>query len=170
MLPADDEKKRTALLRGIRIVFFDFDGVFTDNRVIVCQDGRESVVCCRSDGIGLARLNGAGVESVVISAETNPVVRARAKKLGIECFSGCSCKKDLVTEILQSRGIEAEKAAFVGNDTPDIDSMRCVGVGIAVQDAYGEVKETADLVTTRQGGFGAVREVCDWIVEACKSV
>ena len=154
------------LLRSIKIVFFDFDGVFTDNRVIVDEQGSEAVLCNRSDGVGIARLRSVGVESIIVSAETNPVVKARAGKLRVESVSGSTCKRATLTALLTERRVRPEEAAFVGNDLADIDAMRAVGVGIAVADAYPQVRQAARLMTTRMGGCGAVREVCDWIVEA----
>ncbi len=157
---------RLSLLRRIRLVCFDFDGVFTDNRVLVSEDDRESVWCCRSDGIGLARLKSIGVDCVVVSSEKNPVVGVRMKKLGIECHSGAECKQDVVKRLLKERRLTPADAAFVGNDLPDIICMRFLGVGIAVCDAYPEVRAVARLVTSCRGGYGAVREICDWIIEA----
>jgi len=154
------------LLEQIRLVAFDFDGVFTDNRVMVSQDGHESVVCWRSDGIGLSRVAKVGVEAVIVSCEDNPVVAARASKLGLACYAGCDRKLDVLIALLRERGVSDMHAAFVGNDTPDLECMRHVGVAIAVADAYPEVKEAAHFVTTLPGGFGAVREVCDWIAMA----
>lgn len=161
------DKKR--LLSKVRLVCFDFDGVFTDNRVVVSQDGVESVTCWRSDGIGLAKLRSSGVESVIVSTETNPVVEARSRKLGIDCFAGIQKKDQAVLALLAERGLKAEDAAFVGNDTPDLPAMRIVGVSIAVADAYPEVLRQADLVTECPGGFGAVREICDWIIGSHRS-
>src|SRR5512137_2006010 len=89
-------EQRRSLLSRIRLACFDFDGVFTDNRVLVSQDGKESVWCNRSDGIGLSRLKSVGVDCLVISRERNPVVRVRMKKLGVECRAGVGSKKDLL--------------------------------------------------------------------------
>jgi len=157
---------RGLLLRNIRLVCFDFDGVFTDNRVLVSEDGGESVWCHRSDGIGLTRLKSIGVDCVVVSSEKNPLVQVRMNKLGVECHSGAERKKDVVKQLLRQRQFGPAHAAFVGNDVLDIESMQFVGVGIAVCDAYPEVRAAARLVTSRRGGCGAVREICDWIIEA----
>jgi YrbI family 3-deoxy-D-manno-octulosonate 8-phosphate phosphatase len=163
---AQDSFDRIAALRRIQIVIFDFDGVFTDNRVSVREDGLESVTCWRSDGIGLSSLTKCGVKAAIVSAESNPVVSERAKKLQVECFSGSENKSQVVANLLQREGIDSKNAAFVGNDTPDLEAMKMVGIGIAVADAYPAVIQKALIVTSKPGGFGAVREVCDWIVEA----
>ena len=152
----------------IKIMFFDFDGVFTDNRVIVSEDGCESVICSRSDGIGLARLKEVGVESIVVSAEKNSVVTERCKKLSIECFHGVSDKWQLVAERIELRNLKPEQCGLMGNDIQDIECMKSLGFPVAVNDAYEEAIEVAKYVTKRRGGYGAVREVCDLIYAAQK--
>lgn len=147
----------------VRMAFFDFDGVFTDNHVYVDQDGKESVRCWRSDGIGISRLRGLGVESIVISTEVNPVVQKRCAKLGIECISGCRDKLGALKDALAKRGVPAENACFVGNDVPDLACMGHVGFPVAVKGSYPEVLKAAKYVTNAEGGRGAVREVCDLI-------
>ncbi len=155
-------------LRRIRLVAFDFDGVFTDNRVYVDQDGREMVCCWRSDGIGLQRLTEVGVRAVVISREPNPVVVRRCEKLGIECLAGVKDKLSALKHILEREGIEPEQVCFVGNDTPDIECMRFAGLAVAVRDCHPDVLKEADYVTRNPGGRGAVREICDIIYGAKK--
>jgi len=152
-------------LESVAFVVFDFDGVFTDNRVLVAQDGRESVWCSRADGLGLQALSKMGVGCLVLSTETNPVVSARAAKLQLECVQGLGeGKRAALRKILTERHLDAKTVAFVGNDINDLDCLREVGVPICVADAYPEVMEVARFVTRRPGGFGAVREVCDLIV------
>ena len=152
-------------LATIKLVVFDFDGVFTDNTVYVSQEGVESVRCWRSDGLGLARLRDVGVQTLIISTETNPVVTARAKKLGLACRQGVVDKAVAVAEACRERGVEAADAMFVGNDINDIPALSVVGMPVAVADAYPEVFPHVLYRTSRAGGFGAVREVCDLIFE-----
>lgn len=154
-------------LRTVTFVVFDFDGVFTDNRVLVDQDGKEAVFCSRADGLGLQALRRLGVGSLVLSTETNPVVSARARKLGIECVQGLGDTKwAALRQILSDRALDPDRVAYVGNDINDLDCLRHVGVSICVADAYPAALEAARYVTTRLGGMGAVREVCDLLVEA----
>lgn len=160
------DRSTLARLRAVRLVVFDFDGVFTDNRVIVFEDGREAVVCSRGDGMGLGLLRRAGVDLLILSTETNPVVSVRARKLRVECLQGCENKWTALQEILGARGIAAAQVAYVGNDVNDIECLRHVGVPICVADAHPEAKAVARLVTERPGGKGAVREICDAIVRA----
>lgn len=154
-------------LRQVTLVVFDFDGVFTDNRVLVDQDGKEAVFCSRADGLGLQALRRLGVGSLVLSTETNPVVSARAAKLGIECVQGLGdAKWATLRQILIDRGPEAARVAYVGNDINDVDCLRHVAVSICVADAYPAALDAAHYVTQRSGGLGAVREVCDLMVES----
>lgn len=151
------------LVQRLRLVLFDFDGVFTDNMVYVMQDGTEAVRCSRADGIGLRRLERTGIHPMILSTEVNPVVSMRARKLQIECVQGCEDKAAALGEICRKRGIDRSAVAFVGNDLNDLACMSLVGLPIAVADAYPEVLAVARHRTLRRGGDGAVREVCDWI-------
>jgi len=153
-------------LAAIRLLALDFDGVLTDNRVYVSEDGREAVACNRGDGWGIARLREQGVEVVIISTETNPVVQARARKLRVECVHGCDDKRSVLVKLAEERGLEAAEVAFVGNDANDLECLRWVGLPIAVADAELVARDVARLVTRRPGGGGAVREVADWILAA----
>ena len=150
-------------LTKARLVIFDFDGVFTDNFVWVSQDGKESVRCCRSDGLGLHLLRDAGIPHLVLSTETNPVVSARCKKMGIRCIQGCSDKLTAIKELLREYAVDRECVVYVGNDINDLPAMRYVGLPVAVSDAWPVVKTAAKWVTERPGGYGAVREVCELI-------
>ena len=160
-----DEGLRAAL-RSVRLVVFDFDGVFTDNAVWVFEDGREAVRCSRSDGIGLQRLRSAGVEAFILSTETNPVVTARAKKLKLVCRQGCDDKLSALHELARERDLPLDAIAFVGNDVNDASCLEAVGLPIVVADAHPDVLALARLRSTRTGGHGAVREICDLIVKA----
>ena len=153
------------LIRRVRVVGFDFDGVFTDNAVYVFEDGREAVRCSRSDGLGLRRLEAVGVVPVIISTEANPVVTRRSKKLRIRCIQGVDDKVAAFAEILDEHGVGFDDAAFVGNDINDIECMQRVALPIAVGDAYPELDRIARYRTRRRGGEGAVREVCELIAE-----
>ena len=149
------------VISRIRLIAFDFDGVFTDNMVYVFEDGSEAVRCFRSDGIGLQKLGRLGIESVIISTESNPVVSARARKLKIRCIQDCQDKRAVLEDIAQENNITLNEIAFVGNDINDLPCLECVALPIVVQDAYPDVVPTALYQTKRPGGHGAVREVCD---------
>jgi YrbI family 3-deoxy-D-manno-octulosonate 8-phosphate phosphatase len=151
-----------AIIRRIRLVAFDFDGVFTDNMVYVLEDGSEAVRCFRSDGIGLQKLKKWNIETVIISTEANPVVSARARKLKIRCIQDCQDKRAALEDIAREKNITLNEIAFVGNDINDLPCLECVALPIVVQDAYPDVVPAALYQTKRPGGHGAVREICDW--------
>jgi len=157
------------LVRTIRLVAFDFDGVFTDNAVYVFQDGSEAVRCCRGDGIGLEKLRSLGVNLAIISTETNPVVSARARKLGIPCVQGCKDKRAALEDMAREKGISLAEVAFVGNDINDLSCLSAVGLPVIVQDAHPDVIPYGRYRTTSPGGRGAVRELCDLIEGVLKA-
>ncbi len=159
-----------AALARVRLVVFDFDGVFTDNTVYVSQDGTESVRCWRGDGLGLARVKEAGVETAVLSTETNPVVDARSRKLAIRCIQGCGDKLAALKILVDELHVALSDVAFVGNDINDLACLSAVGLPIVVHDAHPDVLDAAALRTSAPGGRGAVREVCDRIVAARRQV
>lgn len=152
-------------LSSVRFLVLDFDGVMTDNRVLVSQDGTETVVCNRSDGMGIQLAQAAGLDVLVLSKERNPVVRARCQKIGVPCIQGQDHKLPVLQDLVRDRNLEARQVAYVGNDANDVECMAWVGVGIAVGDAHKSAMDVADAVTEAFGGRGAVREVCDLWME-----
>jgi len=154
------------IIRGIRLVAFDFDGVFTDDMVYVIQDGTEAVRCFRGDGIGLQKLSRLGIEAVIISTEANPVVSARAAKLKVPCIQDVGDKRAVLESFARGLGITMSEVAFVGNDVNDLSVLRCVGLPIVVSNAHPDVIEHAMYQTSSPGGHGAVREVCDLVENA----
>ena len=150
-------------LGDIRLLVLDFDGVMTDNLVMVSENGEESVWCHRGDGWGLTRVKELGVEVIVLSTETNGVVGARCRKLEINCVQACADKVATLRELVRERSINLQQVAYVGNDVNDLECMLCVGLPIAVADAVPEILAVARIVTTQTGGKGAVREVCNLI-------
>lgn len=157
---------RPSPFAGVRMVVFDFDGVFTDNHVQVDEDGRETVTCHRGDGAGLEALRRRGVPVAVLSAEENGVVAARCTKLGVPFVQGVRDKAPALRALVAHEGLSLSDVAYVGNDVPDLPCLRLAGVGIAVADAVAEVRRAADVVLGSAGGQGAVREVCDAILAA----
>ncbi len=153
------------ILRKIRFLVFDFDGVMTDNRVLVDECGHESVFCSRSDGMGIECLRKrTRVEMLVLSKEQNPVTSARCRKLGLRCIQGMDDKLVILQQEIKNRGLLPENVAFVGNDINDIPCLDCVGIPIVVADCHEYVKSHALFITEKNGGYGAVREVCDAIL------
>jgi YrbI family 3-deoxy-D-manno-octulosonate 8-phosphate phosphatase len=146
------------LLRQLRFAVFDFDGVFTDNRVWVNERGEEALAFSRSDGLGLRRLDEVGVRYLIVSMERNPIVGARAEKLRADCVHGVDDKLSLVRE---RAGGELQDVAYLGNDINDAECLRAVGLPVVPDDAWPEVKTLARWVLSRSGGHGCVREFCD---------
>ncbi len=149
------------IFREVRGVAFDFDGVFTDNKVLVSEDGKESIRCWRGDGLGLERLRQIGLPFLIISTESNLVVSARARKLNIFCLQNVSDKATALQDYCKKSGLEPHQMAFVGNDINDISAFRIVGLPIATADAHPEIFQHVLFRTKHNGGMGAVREVCD---------
>ncbi len=156
-------RKPRPMPQKIRLVVLDFDGTLTDDRVWVDETGREMVAAHRGDGFGIARLREAGVAVVILSRETNPVVAARARKLGVPVFQSVADKAAAMRSLLAKYGIPAAEAVFVGNDVNDLPAFNEVGWAVAVGNAHPEVQRAADWVLSHPGGHGAVRELCDLI-------
>lgn len=152
------------LLRSVRAVAFDFDGVMTDNTVHTMQDGAEAVVCSRSDGWGIALLRKRGIPLVVISTEENPVVSARCEKLKMECLQGVDDKRSALLSWLSRQNLGAEACAFVGNDENDLQCLQMAGLAVVPSDAHPSACAVADIVLSYAGGKGAVRELCDMLI------
>ncbi len=152
--------------RRVRLLVFDFDGVFTDNAVYVDETGRESVRCWRGDGLGLEKLRRLELPVLVLSTEVNPVVAARCRKLRLPCIQGQADKLAALREEAARRGVGLEAIAYAGNDANDAGCLGAVGLPVIVADAHPSVRHLARLVTTQSGGRGAVREICDWFAAA----
>lgn len=148
----------------LKLIVLDFDGVLTDDRVWVDEDGHEQVAAHRGDGLGIGLLKQAGVEVLVLSKERNPVVAARCRKLDIECHQGIDAKAPLLKDLIAKRNLAPEQVAYVGNDINDLDCFPVVGFAAAVADAHPQVLRAADLRLSHPGGHGAVRELCDLIL------
>jgi len=149
----------------VKVVGLDFDGVMTDNRVFVFEDGREAVRCSRLEGYGLRRLLAAGATPIIVSTEVNAVVAARANKLKIDYLQNVPDKVAAMSEILRTRGLAWENAAFLGNDINDLEVLGRVGLPGIVADAHEDVHDFGFFRTRRKGGDGAVREFCDAIAQ-----
>lgn len=159
--PAMDLLRRRLAERPIKALVMDFDGVLTDNLVVVNARGNESVVCSRADGLGLARLRGRPLQIVVLSAEENPVVAARCAKLQLECRQGIADKAAALENWCREKGITPAEVLFVGNDVNDLECLERAGIGVIPSDAHPAVLSSGAIRLRRPGGRGAVREICD---------
>ena len=154
-------------LAQLRLIAFDVDGVFTDGRIYLSDDGSETKAFHTQDGYGVRQLLRAGVSVAVISGRSSAAVERRMQELGVRhVIQGCGDKVAALRELADSLDIELADCAFVGDDFPDLPLLATVGLSIAVANAVTAVQERCDHVTRKPGGFGAVREVCDLIIGA----
>ncbi|MBI5965108.1 MAG: acylneuraminate cytidylyltransferase [Chloroflexi bacterium] len=160
-------KSRRAMPETIKMIICDFDGVATDNLVTTDQDGKESVTASRSDSMHIKTLREKGVEVMILSSEPNPVVMARAKKMGVEAMHGIGMqdKGRVMREVLEQKNVKAENVIYIGNDLNDLPCFEIAGWSVAVADAYPEVIRAADYVLTKTGGHGAIRELCEIVLK-----
>ncbi|MBO8186810.1 acylneuraminate cytidylyltransferase [Streptomyces spirodelae] len=147
-------------------VVLDFDGTQTDDRVYIDAEGRETVAVHRGDGLGIAALRRSGLEVLILSTETNPVVAARAAKLKLPVLHGIDRKDLALKQWCEEKGIAPERVLYAGNDANDLPCFALAGWPVAVADAHDVVRAAARAVTTRGGGAGAVREIAGWLVGA----
>lgn len=151
----------------LRLIAFDVDGVFTDGRFYLSNDGVESKAFHTQDGFGVRKLLNAGIIVAVISGRQSAAVDQRMAELGVQhVVQGCKDKVAAFDEIITELNIAPEDCAYVGDDIPDLPLLKHVGYAIAVANAVATVHQQCDYSTSASGGFGAVREVCDLILSA----
>lgn len=150
-------------MKDIELIIYDFDGVMTDNRVLVFENGKEAVFVNRSDGLAVGEIKKMGIRQLIISTERNSVVKARANKLKIPMMQAIEDKKIAVEKYLKKNKIDKKKVVFVGNDINDKAAMELVGLPVAPADAHDDVKKIAKIVLSAKGGYGVVRELYDRI-------
>ncbi len=150
---------------AIRMILSDVDGVLTDGTIEIDHDGNESKRFSTLDGYGIRCWKKAGYEFGLITGRKSPCVLRRAEDLGITIIRlGTFAKREAVEEIAAEAGLKLEQIAYIGDDMPDLPAIRAVGLGVTVPDAVQEVKDAADYITTRRGGYGAVREMNEQIL------
>ncbi|MDP7039742.1 MAG: HAD hydrolase family protein [Myxococcota bacterium] len=147
------------------LMVYDFDGVMTDNRVLVLEDGREAIFAHRGDGFGTELIRQKGLAQLILTTEKNPVVRKRAEKLKLEIIHSCENKERALRDFCKEKGYELARVFFIGNDLNDFDALKIVGYPAAPSDAHPRVLEIARFITNAQGGYGVVREIADRLVD-----
>jgi len=147
------------LLKNVRLVIYDFDGVMTDNRVFVFENGKEAVLVNRADGMAVGLIKAMGIAQIIVSTETNPVVSMRAKKLKIPSMQSVKNKKIIIEKYLESNRINRKNVIYVGNDINDKEVMKFVGMPVAPADADTAIRNIAKIVLPVKGGHGVVREL-----------
>lgn len=145
-------------LDHIDCIFYDFDGVMTDNRVLVSEDGKESVFANRGDGHGISLIKKMGIPQVIVSTEVNIVVERRAEKLKIEVIHGVDDKGTIIRDYCSAKGYNVEQCVFIGNDLNDLPAFNVVGFKGAPKDAEEEILGIVDWISSRKGGYGVIRD------------
>ena len=142
-----------------KIIFTDFDGCLTDDRVWLNQDGEEFVAANRKDGLAINRLKALGIRVVITSTETNRVVTARATKLGIEALQGLSDKVEAIENYISKNNLTWKDSWYIGNDVNDLGAIRKARFSICPSDAVKVVKKEVDLKLKTKGGYGVLSEL-----------
>ena len=163
MLTVDELKERA---KKIRLVAFDVDGVMTDESLIFDENGVEYKKFNAKDGQGIVLLNNSGFKTAIITARQNGTVRVRFEILKMhDLYEGQKNKEEALDELVKKYGLDYSQVAYMGDDLPDICVLKKVGFGACPDNAAEEVKKTAVFVTKKSGGIGAVRELCDFLLE-----
>jgi 3-deoxy-D-manno-octulosonate 8-phosphate phosphatase (KDO 8-P phosphatase) len=163
MSPLTDDLKKRFL--KISLLLLDVDGVLTDGRIILDDEGKESKHFDVKDGHGIKMLLRVGIRVIFLTGRTSRVVSFRAQDLGIgEVYQGAKNKVAVLDSLIRSEKIPEEQIAYVGDDVVDIPLFKRVGLSVAVADACDDARKAAHYVTERKGGQGAVREVCEMIL------
>ena len=142
-----------------KIIFTDFDGCLTDDRVWLNQDGEEFVAANRKDGLAINRLKALGVRVVITSTETNKVVTARATKLGIEALQGLTDKVEAIENYISKNNLTWNDSWYIGNDVNDLGAIRKASFSICPSDAVKVVKNAVNLKLKTKGGYGVLSEL-----------
>ena len=143
------------------LLVFDFDGVLTDNSVLLREDGREFVTCSRSDGLAFDVLRAIKLKTIIISSETSLVVKSRAQKLKLPVFFGVKNKRESLSIYCKENSFDLARTVFVGNDLNDYYAMQACGTSICPSDAHPIIKNIASWVTSSPGGMGVAREIVE---------
>jgi YrbI family 3-deoxy-D-manno-octulosonate 8-phosphate phosphatase len=147
----------------INLIVYDFDGVMTDNKVYIDQNGKETVQVNRGDGLSISEIKKLGIEQIIISTEKNTVVSARAKKLNIKCLQGIDNKKKSLQKYCKENNYKLQHVAFVGNDINDKEAIDIVGKTFCPADSHESIKAISNFILKTNGGNGVIREIFDII-------
>jgi YrbI family 3-deoxy-D-manno-octulosonate 8-phosphate phosphatase len=152
-------------IENIDCFIFDFDGVLTDNLVLIHQDGSESVKCSRADGLAFDVLNKLEIPTYILSTEKNEVVSARAKKLNVSVVYGVENKADVLQDLVLKKGYNFSNILYLGNDINDYNSMLMCGISACPSDSHEKIKVISKFILKNKGGMGVVRELLEDLFE-----
>lgn len=147
------------MFENIELIVYDFDGVMTNNKVILSEEGKESVIVNRSDGLAISIFMKMGILQIILSTEKNPVVKSRAEKLNLSVISGSENKKNSLIDYCDKQGICIKNVLYVGNDINDFEAMMLTGIKVCPSDAEPEILKISDIIIKRNGGDGVIREL-----------
>jgi len=163
----NNQEKINQLASPVKLLVLDVDGIMTDGKLYFSNSGEETKAFNTMDGLGLKLLQKSGVEVAIITGRNSEIVATRASSLGINMVhQGRDDKKVVLDGILSELGLDYSVVAYAGDDLPDLACIKAANLGITVPNGHSIVKEAADAMTSRSGGEGAVREICDWILQA----
>lgn len=146
-------------IRNIELIVYDFDGVMTDNNALIDENGKEYVKINRSDGLAVSIIKKNKIPQIIISTESNEVVIQRSKKLKLLVFNNVKNKKIILLEYCEKNKINLKNVIYIGNDINDMKAMSVVGHAICPADASEEIKSIANIVLSKKGGEGVIREL-----------
>jgi N-acylneuraminate cytidylyltransferase len=146
-----------------KIIFTDFDGCLTDDRVWLNQEGEEFVAANRKDGLAVKRLNNLGIQVVIASTETNKVVFARGNKMGVDVLQGLADKAEAIEQYLKQRNLSWKDVWYVGNDVNDLGAIERANLSICPADAVKKVRKSVTVVLKTKGGYGILSEIATFL-------
>lgn len=153
--------------RKIRLLGLDVDGVLSDGKILFSAQGDEVKAFCTLDGHGIKLLQKNDIHVAIITGRNSPLVARRARDLGVKfLIQGREDKRIALDSVREELGLDWELCAYMGDDLPDLSAMKACGLGITVPNGHSFVKKHADMCTETRGGEGAVREVCDFILDS----
>ena len=152
-------KSKLQKVQKPKILFTDFDGCLTDDRVWLNQEGEEFVAANRKDGLAVKRLKNLGIQVVITSTETNKVVLARGTKMGVEVLQGLADKAESIDQYLKQKNLSWNDVWYIGNDVNDLGAIEKAKLSISPADAVKKVRKTVDIVLKTNGGRGILSEI-----------
>jgi 3-deoxy-D-manno-octulosonate 8-phosphate phosphatase (KDO 8-P phosphatase) len=148
-------------ISNIKLIVLDFDGVLTNNQVLLNENGEEFVACSRGDGLAFDALRKLQVRTIILSTEKNKVVSKRAEKLKIKAIQGIANKKESLIELIKKYQVSRDEVIYVGNDINDIDAMSLCEFTFCPSDSHELVKQRAKVILKTKGGYGVMREILE---------
>ncbi len=163
MLKTKSKPNRKSIFnkKNIKLIIYDFDGVMTDNRALIFNNGDEAVFINRSDGMAVRMLAEAGFNQIILTSEINKIAEYRAQKLGIFAVSGVKNKKDALLKIALENKCNVKNILYIGNDINDFEAMQTVGYPMCPADAHQSIKKISKYIFSANGGCGVIRELYD---------